>query len=258
MMLLDLLQARFADEGDLFSIEGRGLYVADPEHAKRILANTDGDYVEHSDFFHTSAGVLGPRDVQQTIGRQAKELLARFVEANDDRLHGLVNARLRPAGRLPDAANHLLYEYFQPALFTAQTPPKLQAALGEVVRHAVLAGARERRSRWQRGRLRERTHRLLGEEIVARRHGPRPAADLLGVVALATAHTHPAEQAGEVFLSLLFATVGSVGFLFGWSLFLWGTNTPPTTSRYRQRFAKRYSCGRWRGCSGGRWHARTG
>jgi cytochrome P450 len=224
--LLELLETRFAEEGDLFTVADGSLYVADPWHAKQILANAEGHYVEHSDFFHTSAGVLGPREIQQRIGREARELLAGFIQASADRLGALVESHLWPTSHLPDAANHLLYDYFQPALLATHTSSRLPAALREVVQHAVLAGARESRRRWQRALLRHRTHRLLADEIVARRQRPGPAADLLGVVALATAQTHPPEQAGEVFLSLLFATAGSTGFLLAWSLYLLAEHEP--------------------------------
>jgi cytochrome P450 len=170
--------------------------------------------------------MLGPREVQQRIGREAKELLAGFVQANAARLDGLARTHLSPSSDLPDAANHLLYDYFRPALVVAQTSPRLQPALDDVVRHAVLAGARERRSRWQRALLRRRAHGLLAAEITARRRQSEPARDLLGVVAMATARTHPAQQAAEVFLSLLFATAGSVGFLLAWSLCLMGAHAP--------------------------------
>ncbi|WP_203907132.1 cytochrome P450 [Rhizocola hellebori] len=225
--LLELLETRFAEDGDLFTVASGGLYVADPWHAKQILANAEGHYVEHSDFFHTSAGVLGPREIQQRIGREARELLAGFIQSSAGRLDGLVESHLWPSSRLPDAANHLLADYFRPALLATHTSSRLPAALTDVVKHAVLAGARERRRRWQRALLRRRAHGLLAAEIVARRRESGPAADLLGVVALATAPTHPPEQAGEVFLSLLFATTGSVGFLLAWSLFLLGQHEPP-------------------------------
>jgi cytochrome P450 len=224
--LLQELETRFAKDGELFRMASGRLFVADPWHAKQILANADGNYVEHSDFFHTSLGVLEPREAQQRIGREARDLLAGFVRANTGRVDELVRSHLAPSSDLPDAANHLLHEYFRPALVAAPASPRLQTTLDDVVEHAVLAGARERRRRWQRALLRHRAHGLLAAEIVARRRRPEPARDLLGVVALATSPEHPAEQAAEVFLSLLFATAGSVGFLLAWSLYLMGCHPP--------------------------------
>jgi cytochrome P450 len=224
--LLELLETRFAEDGDVFTVADGGLFIADPGHAKQILANADGNYVEHSDFFHTSWGVLEPREVQQRIGREARDMLAGFVQANAGRLDELVSSHLSPRSDLPDAANHLLYDYFRPALLATGTAPRLQSALDDVVKHAVLAGARERRRRWQRALLRHRAHGLLAAEIDARRGRSGPARDLLDVVALATSGTPRPEQAGEVFLSLLFATAGSVGFLLAWSLCLMGAHAP--------------------------------
>jgi cytochrome P450 len=55
----------------------------------------------------------------------------------------------------------------------------------------------------------------------------RPAgepADLLDVVVGGAGPDRPAAELAEVFLSFLFAVVGSVGFVLGWSIYLLGTH----------------------------------
>lgn len=218
-----MLHARFVRDGDVFTVAGRGLYVAGPAQAKAVLGNAEADFVEHSDFFYTTAGVLGPREVQQRIAREARLMLAAFVAGHRQWLPDLVDRWLRPSSELPDAANRLLFDLFGPVLLDERGTPALRAAIADVVEYAVLAGARARRTRWQRARLRGRTHRLLAAEIAARRRAGAPGSDLLDVVAQATDGTHSPLRAAEVWLSLLFATVGSVGFHLSWSLYLLAT-----------------------------------
>ncbi|WP_370947037.1 cytochrome P450 [Amycolatopsis sp. cg5] len=212
------------DRGAVFTRRRGEIYVSDPALAKEILANNDGIFREHSDFFRIKTGNFAPRSAQVEIGRAARVLLRRHANDHADELPALVSG-LAPGSQWPDAGNRIVYEHFRPALIGAAPSAALRAVVDQIVERAVLAGARERYSRFARHRFRARVTRTLCAEIAARR--ARPAAepaDLLDVVAAAaTARTRDADLA-EVFLSCLFAVAGSVGFLLGWSLYLVGTS----------------------------------
>lgn len=200
------------------------LYVAEPAAAKDVLANTGSRYREHSDFFQTSKGVFGPRSAQQEIGRVARNLLRDHWTSQSGRLAATVQQAIGSASRWPDAGNLLLYSCFRDVLVP---PGELRQLVDQVVRHAVLAGARDRRPMLSRTVLRNRVRRALVAEL-SRRHTrtPRAPADLLDVLAAAVpdGSSHTAlTQLSEVFLSFLFAVAGSTGFLLGWSVYLMGT-----------------------------------
>ncbi|SDZ02223.1 Cytochrome P450 [Amycolatopsis xylanica] len=220
---LDVLRKLRHDRGSVFTRRRGEIYVSDPVLAKEILANNDGLFREHSDFFRIRTGMFAPRSAQVEIGRAARVLLRRYAAAHAGELPALVS-RLAPGGDWPDAGNRLVYEHFRPALIGDTPSAALRETVDQVVERAVLAGARERYSRLARHRFRARVTRVLGAELAARRaRRPAEPADLLDVVAdAATARTRDADLA-EVFLSCLFAVAGSVGFLLGWSLYLVGT-----------------------------------
>ncbi|QQQ74091.1 cytochrome P450 [Saccharothrix sp. 6-C] len=219
---LDELRAR---HGPIFRRGPGVLYVAEPAEAKAVLANTGARYREHSDFFRTGNGDFGPRSAQQEIGRVARNLLRDHWAARSDRLAATVEREIGPDSRWPDAGNLLLYACFREVL----TPEgDLRRLVDQVVRHAVLAGARDRRSTWSRAVLRHRVRRALVAELALRRTGDaREPADLLDVLAAAApADSSRTAQArlAEVFLSFLFAVTGSTGFLLGWSVYLLGAH----------------------------------
>ncbi|MFD8492688.1 cytochrome P450 [Amycolatopsis sp. NPDC059657] len=223
---LDALRKLRGDHGSVFT-KGRGeIYVSDPALAKEILANNEGLFRDHSDFFRIRTGMFGPRSTQVEIGRAARVLLRRYSQDHADELPARV-AGLAPGSDWPDAGNRLVYEHFRPALIGDAPPAALRETVDQVVERAVLAGARDRYSRLARHRFRARVRRVLCAEIALRRARPTgEPADLLDVVAhAATGRTRDADLA-EVFLSCLFAVAGSVGFLLGWSLYLVGTAAP--------------------------------
>lgn len=217
--LIDDLRAR---HGTFFRRSPGVLYVGEPDAAKAVLANTGSRYREHSDFFHTSKGILEPRNAQLEIGRAARNLLRDHWSR-----HRADAARLiGPVSDWPDTGNLVLYQCFREVL-----APRAELArlVDRVVRHAVMAGARERRSLLARSVLRTRVRRALVAELAARRtQGVTEQKDLLDVLA-ASAPDAPLAQLSEVFLSCLFAITGSMGFLLGSSLYLRGT-TPHTTA----------------------------
>jgi cytochrome P450 len=121
-----------------------------------------------------------------------------------------------------------MYRHLIEALRAPDSPPHLIRMLDEVVRRAVLAGARERYSLFRRMVFRRRVMRTLAQALEERRRraGESPS-DLLDIVAQATSHDVSPSVLAELYLGFIFAIAGSVGFTLGWSLYLLGTN-PPT------------------------------
>lgn len=211
--LIDDLRAR---HGMVFRRRPGVLYVGEPVVAKAVLANAGARYHEHSDFFHTSKGILGPRAAQQEIGRAARNLLRdHWSRSSLD-----VARSIGPVSDWPDTGNLVLHRCFRDVLAPGA---ELAHLVDQVVRHAVLAGARDRRSLLARHLLRARVRRALVAALAARRaRGVPEPADLLDVLA-AAAPDVPLARLAEVYLSFLFAVTGSMGFLLGWSVYLRGT-----------------------------------
>jgi hypothetical protein len=67
-------------------LPGRQLCLGDPAAARSVLANREGLYEDHADFFHTPRGTFGPREVQVRIGRSARALLGAHMAARADAL----------------------------------------------------------------------------------------------------------------------------------------------------------------------------
>lgn len=247
------------ERGPVFTKSRGEIYVSDPVLAKEILANAEGLFREHSDFFRIRTGMFAPRSAQVEVGRAARVLLRRYAVDHAHELPALV-AGLAPRSEWPDAGNRLVYKHFRAALIGDAPSAALRATVDQVVERAVLAGARDHYSWLARRRFRGRVTRILCAEIAARRGrlGAEPAAlpaarrvcagaepadlldvvapaaaqparpptepaDLLDVVAQAASDGTPDADLAEVFLSCLFAVAGSVGFLLGWSIYLAGT-----------------------------------
>jgi cytochrome P450 len=215
----------FPAAGDAFWLPNGQLCVAEPGAARAVLTNDDGLYEEHSDFFHTRRGVFGPREVQVQIGRAGRTLMRAHLQARADGLADLVRRELVPASEWPDAGNQLVYRHLADALVAPDSPARLRRTIDAVVERAVQAGVRERFSRLRRAVFRFQVRRELVRAVEERRArgSGRPVhpVDLLDVVAAAPG---PPAELAEVFLSFLFAIAGSVGFVFGWSVYLLGTN----------------------------------
>jgi cytochrome P450 len=214
----------FPAAGDAFWLPGRQLCVAEPAMARAVLTNGDGLYEEHSDFFHTGRGVFGPRTAQVQIGRAGRTLVRAHLQARADGLTDSVGA-LAPASAWPDAGTQLVYRHLTDALASPDSPVRLRRTIDAVVTRAVQAGARERYSILRRAVFRFHVRRELVRAVEQRRarNSGRlgEPVDLLDVVAAAPG---PPAELAEVFLSFLFAIAGSVGFVFGWSVYLLGTN----------------------------------
>lgn len=221
------LDEAFPAAGDAVRLPQNRLLLSEAAASRAVLANEDGLYEEHSDFFQTRRGVFGPRELQVEIGRSARAFLRSYLRDHESELPEAV-ARLAPESEWPDAGNWLLFRHLGPALVAPDSPQSLLRTVEDIVRRAVLAGARRRYSRLTRAIFRFRATRELVRAVKIRRSrsGGEPA-DVLEVIVRAGGSEATAEELAEVFLSFLFATTGSVGFVLGWSLFLVGTN-PPT------------------------------
>ncbi len=224
------LDQGFPAAGDAMWLPGRQLCVADAVAGKAVLANAEGLYEDHSDFFHTRRGMFGPRSAQVEIDRAALALLHAHIVSHAGGLADAIQRALVPTSEWPDAGNRLLYRHLADALLAPGSPARLRQTVDAVVERAVLAGARERSSFLRRAVFRWRVHRELRRAVEQRRtRGASPPADVLDVVVGAAGPDTPAADLAEVFLSFVFAMAGSVGFVLGWSLYLLGTN-PPTTA----------------------------
>lgn len=212
----------FPEVGDVFPLPDGRICVAEPTLARGILVNEAGLYEEHSDFFHVRTGIYGPREAQAEIGRAGRALIRAYLEARSEGLAEEARSRLEPISEWPDAGNQLIYRHLVGAFVSPESSPELRRILDAVVERAVQAGARQRYSSLRRAFFRFRVLRALVGAVEQRqaRKGREPR-DLLDVVASAPGAP---EDLAEVFLSFLFATAGSIGFVLGWSIYLLGNN----------------------------------
>lgn len=220
---LRFLDQAFPAGGDAVWVPGGQLFLSDAEASRAVLTNEEGLYEDHSDFFHTRRGNFGTRELQAEMGRAARALLRAHLRARAAELPAAVQA-LAPASDWPDAGNWLAYRHFADVLIAPGSPARLRQAVEQIVRRAVLAGARDRYSRLTRAVFRFRVMRELSRAVRERWQRTGEPADILDVVARTAGPEAPAGELAEVFLSFLFAAAGSVGFVLGWSLYLMGTH----------------------------------
>ncbi|MFD4557668.1 cytochrome P450 [Streptomyces sp. NPDC058469] len=224
---LALLSAEFDGVHDVWRSAAGTVCVAGPESARAVLGNRDAVVVEASDFYRTRHGDFGPRAAQVRIGRSARALMRRHLDARRAELPGLVAGLLAPTAVWPDAGNLFVLRHLRDVLLHRDAPPQLHATVGQIVHRAVLAGARHRHSPPSRLLFRRRALSFLHTEIHARQRQLDPtheARDLLDVVVDESEPGANPKDLAEVYLSFLFAAVGSVGFALGWSVYLLGTH----------------------------------
>jgi cytochrome P450 len=213
---------------DAFWLPGRKLCLVDPAASRAVLTNSEGLYEDRADFFHTRRGIFGPREAQVRIARAGRALLRSYMDAHASRLAESVRQTLGATSEWPAAANWLMYRHLGDALLSPQSPARLRQTVEDVIRRAVIAGARERYPRFTRALFRFRVARQLKQEIEQRRkRGIGQPEDLLDVVISGAEPGTPAADLAEVFLSFVFAVTGSIALVLSWAVYLLGTN-PPT------------------------------
>jgi cytochrome P450 len=245
---LALLTAEFDGVHDVWRSAAGTVCVAGPEAAKAVMGNRHAAVAETSDFYRTRHGVFGPRAAQIRIGRSARTLVRGHLDAHRAELPHLVAELLAPTSAWPDAGNLLVFQHLRDVLLHREAPPPLHSAVEGIVTRAVLAGARQRHSPASRLLFRRRALRTLHTEIRARQRDvrqrpglPAEPRDLLDVVLDGGEPEADPRDLAEVYLSFLFATVGSVGFALGWSVHLLGTHpgTPAAEPAWTVREALR-------------------
>ncbi|WP_413759535.1 cytochrome P450 [Streptomyces sp. MMBL 11-3] len=253
---LGRLAAEFDGGRDVWRSATGLLCVADPDAARAVMGNRYAVVTETSDFYRTRHGVFGPRGAQIEIGRAARALMTRHLLEHRSGLPRLVAQHLAPGSVWPDAGNLLVFAHLRDVLLHRDAPPALHEVLEHIVTRAVLAGARQRHSAVSRLRFRRRAFAALHTEVAARRQergracrtgrtgrtgGAGEPRDLLDVVLDGSDPAARAADLVEVYLSFLFATVGSIGFALGWSVFVLGTHGehPPARADWVVREALR-------------------
>ncbi|MCD9875924.1 cytochrome P450 [Streptomyces guryensis] len=226
---LALLAAEFDGVHDVWRSAMGAVCVAEPEAVRAVLGNRHGAVAETSDFFHNRHGVFGPRSAQIGIGRAARHLIRGHLDARRAELPRLVAERLAPYSEWPDAGNLLVLRHLREVLLHHDAPADLHTTVEAIVARAVLAGARRRHSAASRLLFRRRALRTLHWEMCVRQealrqHGGAEPRDLVDVVVGGGGPTADPYDLVEVYLSFLFAAVGSVGFALGWSVYLLGTH----------------------------------
>lgn len=222
---LKFLDQEFAVAGEVVRTGEKEYLLGNPHDARAVLRNNDGNYREHSDFFHTRRGVFQPRSEQLRMRRESRAFLRHYLDRRQAELPAFIAAHLNLASEWPDTGNRLAYNFLLPALLSPDSPPKLRRLLDQIVERAVLANARARQPRWRRMLLQFRTTLLLSGAIEARQAlaSPEPI-DLLDVVARTAEPGQRIDELTEVFLSFVFAAAGSVGFVLAWSIYLMGSH----------------------------------
>lgn len=202
-----------ARHGPIFLRRPGVVYVAEPATARTILANEDGRYHEHADFFHTGKGTFGTHQAQRDIAVAARDLL----HDHWTRLAATPVPEKR-VSTWPEFGNLLMYCSFRDVLVPRG---ELRPLVDEVIRHSVLAQRRQ-----PTAVLRTRVRRALVAELSRRRAGGarRNLLDVLAAAAPGGSSYTALAQLAEVYLSFVVAVAGWLGLVLGWSVYLRGTN----------------------------------
>jgi cytochrome P450 len=208
---------------DAAAMEGCGAKWIDPnllcvleaDAARRLLKNDDRRLLQHSDFFGPIEGALAPRAAQIAVGRQFLILVQRHVRQLD------WDAQVESLGvrsLWPGAGNRLMLAMMRPVLASRDRSPGLHAALDFILedRLANRHGPR-RRLRLPRFFRRIQLARIILQEAEAT--GRDADSDLLDIVAGAKSGMSDTGLV-HLYLALVFALAGSIGFALGWALLL--------------------------------------
>jgi cytochrome P450 len=228
---ISYLRTEFRRQGGVFTLPDAVLCVADPAIAQEVLRDPEHHYGELSGFFQTSFGNLGPRTVQSTIGKQARQLLRPQIAEP-----ATVRKALAPLGGeaagWPAAGPVLAYEFFRQALLSEASPLHLHELLRSMVTDGMVMLTGPIPVRLRRSFLRQRMLRLVEREIGRRQSGARiDSVDLLDLL-IQAAPEACAGAIAEIYLLLFRSVTSAVGFTLGWALWLAGrweriTDLPP-------------------------------
>ena len=221
---LDALRERWRHEGDVFRLPDGATCFVDPVVVKKIFENSDHAFVDHSDFFRLRRGIFGPRPAQVEIGKAGRQFLRASVPNLLAAAPQVIRSRLAHPTVWPDEGSHLLHDLTGSLLLAAERADVIRVMLRDIVMNSVLAGARQRRSRIDRLRFRRRVMRVLSAEVVRRRRLEGSPYDLLDIVVHGAGPDARVAEVVEVFLSFVFALLGSTGLALAWSVLLLGTN----------------------------------
>lgn len=191
------------------------LCVLDADVARSLLKNDDGLLVQHSDFFGPIEGALAPRTAQVALGRECLALVQRHVRSLDWMAHvdGLGARSLWPG-----AGNRMMLAMMRPVLASPDRSPALHAALDFILEDRIANRHGPRRRRWFRIFRRIQLARVILKEADAPR-GDGEAVDLLDIIARAKGGMGDSGLV-HLYLALVFALAGSIGFALGWALLL--------------------------------------
>lgn len=191
------------------------LCVLDADIARSLLRTEEGLLVEQSDFFGPIEGALAPRACQTTFARECLTLVQRHVRGLDWAAHvdGLGARSLWPG-----AGNRMLLGMMRPVLASADRSPAIHAALDFILEDRIANRHGPPRRRWFRTFRRFQLARaILREADVPRGEGE--AVDVLDLIARAKGSMSDAGLV-HLYLALVFALAGSIGFALGWTLLL--------------------------------------
>lgn len=208
---------------DAAVMSGRGVMRISPNHlcvfdadaARSLLKNENGLLVQHSDFFGPMEGALAPRTAQVALARDCHALAQRHVRRLDWTAH--VQA-LGGRSLWPGAGNRLMLGMMRPVLARPNRSPAIHAALDFIVENRIVARHGPQRRRWTQIFRRFQLARTILKEAAA--SGQRSnSTDVLDIIA--SAHNGMSDEAlVHLYLALVFALVGSIGFALGWALLL--------------------------------------
>jgi cytochrome P450 len=215
------LDEAIQQHADLIEFPGNEKYFTSTEATQAILANQEGNFKEHSDFYNTKNGYFGPRQRQQNISRNTISFLNQYIAKRADSLReSLEELKDRPTS-WPQTGNLLYFRLLRYALLDESCNPKLHNKLEAIVRRAVFNGAKAEYSMIARLIFRKGVMRKLSKEIRRRRKlisTEQLPIDILQCIINECEANVEENDIAEVFLSYLFSIAGSLGFTLSWTL----------------------------------------
>lgn len=223
-----------------FWLSDREYCVTDPQLCKSVLANDRQLFAEHSDFFRHRNGYLKPRAIQQLISRDGAAFLSQHIKSLsstlDQKVSTHINATLtKGSTRLtfPDDANLLIARLLRPALLADGSASAVHRQIDKVIHRVILRGRGHKPQPPTGFWFRFMMIHQMSKEVERRRESyqldpNKKAGDILDVIAK---HCHlessensqfSSDNLVQTYLSFLVATIGSIGYLLAWTLYLIG------------------------------------